>query len=318
VGFGAFLARRLAALAATLLATSFIVYGAVYLAPGSPLTAVTGGRPLPPTTLKAISHQYGFDKPFLVRYWDWLTGILHGDFGQSVVSRQDVSSLITPRVGTTVFLIAYAAFLILLFGVALGLVSALRKGHTDTVILATTSVGTAIPSFVAAIVLIWIFALKLGWLPALGGGSGFADQLRHLTMPAVALALSGVAYVARLTRAAANDELRREHVETARGRGIPERYVVQRHVLRNALVPITTAAGLTIAGLIAGTVVVENAFALNGLGSFLVQAVGQKDVPVVQAICLILVAAFIIVNTIVDLLYAVIDPRISFGGGGDG
>jgi peptide/nickel transport system permease protein len=170
---------------------------------------------------------------------------------------------------------------------------------------------------VAAIVLIWIFTLQLGWLPALGSGSGFAGQLRHLTMPAVALALSGIAYVARLTRAAANEELRREHVATARSRGIPERYVVQRHVLRNALVPITTAAGLTIAGLIAGTVVVETAFALNGLGSFLVQAVGQKDVPVVQAICLILVAAFIVVNTVVDLLYAVIDPRIGFGGGGD-
>jgi peptide/nickel transport system permease protein len=311
------MARRLAALAGTLLATSFIVYGAVYLAPGSPLTALTGGRPLPPSTLHAISHQYGFDKPFIVRYWDWLTGVLHGDFGQSVVSRQDVSSLITPRIGTTVFLIAYAALLILLLGVALGLVSALRKGRVDTTILTVTSVGTAVPSIVAAIVLIWIFTLQLGWLPAIGSGSGFVDQLRHLTMPAVALALSGIAYVARLTRAAANDELRREHVATARSRGIPERYVVQRHVLRNALVPITTAAGLTIAGLIAGTVVVENAFALNGLGSFLVQAVGQKDVPVVQAICLILVATFIIVNTVVDLLYAVIDPRIGFGGGGD-
>ena len=315
MGYGAFLARRLAALAATLLATSFIVYGAVYLAPGSPLTAVTGGRPLPPSTLKAISHQYGFDKPFLVRYWDWLTAVVHGDFGQSVVSHQDVSSLITPRIGTTVFLIVYAALLILLFGVALGLVSSLRKGHTDTVILATTSVGTAIPSFVAAIVLIWFFALKLGWLPALGSGSGLADQLRHLTMPAVALALSGVAYVARLTRAAANDELRREHVETARGSGLAESYIIRRHVLRNALIPITTAAGLTVAGLIAGTVVVENAFALNGLGSFLVQAVGQKDVPVVQAICLILVAAFIVVNTVVDILYAFIDPRIGLGGG---
>ena len=134
-------------------------------------------------------------------------------------------------------------------------------------------------------------------------------------MPAVALALSGVAYVARLTRAAANDELRREHVETARGRGLAESYVIRRHVLRNALIPITTAAGLTVAGLIAGTVVVENAFALNGLGSFLVQAVGQKDVPVVQAICLILVAAFIVVNTVVDIFYAFIDPRIGLGGG---
>jgi peptide/nickel transport system permease protein len=315
VALGVFVARRMAALAATLLVTSFIIYGAVYIAPGSPLTAVTGGRPLPPSTLRAISHQYGFDKPFLVRYWDWLTGVLHGDFGQSIVSRQDVASLITPRIGTTVFLVVYSALLILVIGVALGLVSSLRKGRVDTLILGGTAVGTATPSIVASIVLIFIFTLQLGWLPALGGGSGFVDQLRHLTMPAIALAISGVAYVARLTRAAANEELRREHVATARSRGIPERIVIRRHVLRNALIPITTAAGLTIASLIAGTVVVENAFALNGLGSFLVQSVGQKDVPVVQAICLILVAAFIIVNTIVDLLYAVIDPRIGFGGG---
>ena len=255
MGFGAFIARRLAALVATLLATSFIVYGAVYLAPGSPLDAVTGGRPLPPATLRAISHEYGFDKPFLVRYWDWLTGVLHGDFGRSIVFRQQVSQLIEPRIGTTVFLVVYSAVLILLVGVALGVVSALRKGHTDTVILGATAVGTSTPSFVAAIVLISIFTLQLGWLPALGTGSGFSDELKHMTMPAVALALSGVAYVARLTRAAANDELRREHVDTARGRGIPERLVIRRHVLRNALIPITTVAGLTIASLIAGTVV---------------------------------------------------------------
>jgi peptide/nickel transport system permease protein len=314
VAFGVFIARRIAALLATLLATSFIVYGAVYLAPGSPLDAVTGGRPLPPATLRAISHEYGFDKPFLVRYWDWLTGVMHGDFGRSIVFRQQVSALIEPRIGTTVFLVVYSAVLILLVGVALGVVSALRKGHTDTVILGATAVGTSTPSFVAAIVLISIFTLQLGWLPALGTGSGFGDELKHMTMPAVALALSGVAYVARLTRAAANDELRREHVDTARGRGIPERLVIRRHVLRNALIPITTVAGLTIASLIAGTVVVENAFALNGLGSYLVEAVGQKDIPVVQAICLILVAAFIVVNTVVDILYAVIDPRIEIGG----
>ena len=314
---GVFIARRIGALAATLLVTSFIVYGAVDLAPGSPLDAVTGGRPLPPSTLHAISREYGFDKPFLIRYGDWLSGVVHGDFGRSVVFRQDVSSLIRPRIGTTVFLVTYSAVLILAAGVALGVVSALRKGTVDTVILGVTAVGTSTPSFVAAIFLIAIFTLQLGWFPALGTGSGgFVDELRHMTMPAVALALSGVAYVARLTRAAANEELRREHVDTARSRGIPERLVIRRHVLRNALIPITTVAGLTIASLIAGAVVVENAFALNGLGSYLVQAVGQKDIPVVQALCLLLVAAFIIVNTIVDLLYVVIDPRIDLTSGG--
>ncbi len=310
MAFALFIGRRLVAMAATLLATSFIVYGSIYLSPGSPVSAVTGGRPLPPATIAAINKEYGFDKPFLVRYWEWLTGVLHGDFGTSIVFRQDVWSLIEPRIGTTTFLVVYSGLMILAVGVALGVLSALHKGRTDTVILGVTAVGTSTPSFVAAIVLISIFTLQLGWLPALGGGSGFVDELKHMTMPAVALALAGVAYVARLTRAAANEELAREHVETARSRGIPERLVIRRHVLRNALIPITTVAGLTIASLIAGTVVVENAFALNGLGSYLVEAVGQKDIPVVQAICLILVAAFIIVNTIVDILYALIDPRI--------
>ena len=134
-------------------------------------------------------------------------------------------------------------------------------------------------------------------------------------MPAAALALAGTAYVARLTRAAMNEELGREHVDTARVRGIPERLIIRRHVLRNALIPITTVGGLTVAGLIAGSVVVENAFALNGLGSYLVTSVEQKDFPIVQAIALLLVTAFVVVNTIVDALYGLIDPRIRVTGG---
>jgi peptide/nickel transport system permease protein len=133
-------------------------------------------------------------------------------------------------------------------------------------------------------------------------------------MPAVALAIAGTAYVARLTRAAATEELAREHVDTARSRGIPERLVVQRHVLRNAMIPVSTVAGLTVAGLIAGSVVVENAFAVNGLGSYLVTSVEQKDFQVVQAITLLLVAAFVVVNTFVDMLYGLLDPRVRVSG----
>ena len=298
-----FLAGRLAGLAATLLVMSFIVYGALYLAPGSPIAVITGGRPLPPQTIAAINAEYGFDKPFLLRYLQWLGNVLHGDFGQSIVFRENVSTLIASRVGTTAFLVVYAALLIIGFGVVLGLASALRKGPADTAILATTTVGIS------------VFTLALHWFPAIGAGTGFTDRLWHLTMPAVALALAGTAYVARLTRTATNEELDREHVDTARGRGIPEPLIIRRHVLRNAMIPITTVGGLTVAGLIAGSVVVENAFALNGLGSYLVTSVEQKDFPVVQAIALLLVAAFVIVNTIVDALYGIIDPRVRVTGG---
>lgn len=298
----------------TLLVTSFVVYGALYIAPGNPIAILTGGRPVSQRTISAIQAEYGLNRPFFYSYANWLEKVVGGNFGKSIVFRENVSTLITARVGTTAFLVAYAALLIIIFGVLLGIVSALRKGTTDTAILAATTVGIATPSFVAAIVMISVFTLGLHWFPAIGAGTGFADRLWHLTMPSAALALAGTAYVARLTRAAANEELAREHVDTARSRGIPEPLVVQRHVLRNALIPITTVAGLTVAGLIAGSVVVENAFAVNGLGSYLVTSVEQKDFPVVQAITLLLVAAFVVVNTVVDILYAVIDPRVRMTG----
>jgi len=310
-----FAAGRLVGLAVTLLVMSVIVYGGLYLAPGNPVAVLTGGRPLPHRTIVAIEAQYGLNKPFFFRYVDWLGKILSGNLGKSIVFRENVSTLIAARAGTTAFLVAYAALLIIVFGVVLGLVSALRKGsQTDAVILGTTTIGIATPSFVAAILMISIFTLGLHWFPAIGAGTGIVDRLWHLTLPSVALAMAGTAYVARLTRSAASEELQREHVDTARSRGIPEPLVIRRHVLRNAMIPITTVGGLTIAGLIAGSVVVENAFALNGLGSYLVTSVEQKDFPVVQAIALILVAAFVVVNTIVDILYALVDPRVTIVG----
>ena len=311
-----FAASRLAGLVVTLVLTSFIVYGALYIAPGNPIATLTGGRPLPQKTIAAIQAQYGLNQPFLLRYAHWLGNVIKGNFGQSIVFRENVTTLIAARASTTTFLVAYAALLIILFGVLLGVISALRKGPADTAILAGTTIGIATPSFVAAILMISVFTLGLHWFPAIGAGSGFADRLWHLTMPAVALALAGTAYVARLTRAAANEELQREHVDTARSRGIPEALIVKRHVLRNAMIPVTTVAGLTVAGLIAGSVVVENAFAVNGLGSYLVTSVEQKDFGVVQAITLLLVGAFVVVNTAVDMLYALIDPRVRVAGAG--
>src|SRR5262245_24123336 len=303
-------ASRLVGLAVTLLLTSVIVYGALYIAPGNPIATITGGRPVPPKTIHAIEAEYGLNQPFLLRYVHWLGNLFHGNFGTSIVFRENVSTLIAARASTTAFLVAYAALLIILFGIVLGVVSALRRGPTDTAILAVTTIGIATPSFVAAILMISVFTLGLHWFPAIGAGSGLADRLWHLTMPAAALALAGTAYVARLTRAAATEELAREHVDTARSRGIPERLVV----LRNAMIPVSTVAGLTVAGLIAGSVVVENAFAINGLGSYLVTSVEQKDFQVVQAITLILVAAFVVVNTFVDMLYGVLDPRVKVAG----
>jgi peptide/nickel transport system permease protein len=181
------------------------------------------------------------------------------------------------------------------------------------VITIATGIGYGIPSFVAAIVLITVFSVDLGWFPVFGAGGGLTDRLWHLTLPAVALALSWIAYVSQLTRASVREELHREHVDTARARGIPRRLIVRRHVLRNAMIPITIVAGLTVAGLIAGDVVVEQAFGISGLGALLDQSVAQKDFAVVQAISLILVAVFVVVNALVDVVNAALDPRVRAG-----
>jgi len=294
----------------TLLVTSFVVYGALYLAPGSPVTFLLGPQNANPETIARLTAEYHLDEPFIQQWASWLGGIIQGDLGYSIVARSDVAGLIGPRVGLTVLLIAYAGLLTIGFGVLAGTVSGLRSGKLDGMITLVTSVGLGVPQFVSAVFLISVFAVGLGWFPTFGGGAGFADQVYHLTLPAVALALSGSAYVARLTRAAVREEAGRDHVVTARARGLAPAAIVRRHVLRNAAIPVVTVSGLTIAGLIAGTVVVETAFGLNGLGALLVESVQQSDFATVQAITLVMVAAFVVVNTLVDVAYVALDPRI--------
>jgi peptide/nickel transport system permease protein len=294
----------------TLLVSSVVIYGALYLSPGSPLGFLTGGHSLPPAQIKQVEAFYHLNESFLPGYWHWLMGILHGNFGDSVIVHQSVWSLISPRLGSTVFLLVYAGLLVLLFGLGLGIIAAIRGGKADAGITALTSVAIATPSFVFALVLITLFAVGTKWFPVSGSGSGVADRLWHLTLPAIVLATTSLGYVTQLTRTAVRSELNREHVDTARARGIPEHLVISRHVVRNAMIPIVTLTSVTLAVLIAGLAVVEDVFGLNGIGSYLVQAVSQHDFPVVQAICLLLVAAFVITSAIVDLLYPLIDPRV--------
>ena len=300
-------------LVATLLVSSFVIFSALYVAPGNPIAVLSGGRTLPPESIAVLEERFHLNDPFFSRYGSWLGGVLHGDFGYSISHRQDVSNLIAARIGTTAALVLYASILILALGIGLGVLAGLKPGLADTSVLVATAVSAAIPSFVAAIVLILVFAVRLGWFPALGGGHGVLGTIRSLTLPAFALAISSLAIVARVTRASVREEFGREHVQTATSRGIPYPQLVRRHVLRNAAIPITTISGITIASLIAVAAVVERAFALNGLGAYLVAAAASKDFAVVQGISLVLVAAFVLVNVFVDVLYAVLDPRVKLG-----
>ncbi|MBX5440749.1 MAG: ABC transporter permease [Solirubrobacteraceae bacterium] len=309
----AFVLRRLALLVVALLVSSFVIFAGLQLAPGDPLAALSGGRSLPPEALEALRAQYRLDDPFLVQYGNWLVHAVQGDLGQSIAQRHDVATIIGERIGVTAQLVALAAVIILVAGVGLGVLAGLRRGPVDAAVLVVTTLLAAIPSFVAAIVLMSVFAVQLGWFPAVGAGDGFADRLHHLVLPAIALAASALAIVARVTRASVREELEREHVETAVSRGLPRRLVLRRHVLRNAAIPIATVSGITILSLIALSAVVERAFGINGLGATLVQAAAAKDLALVQGISLVLVAAFVVGNTLVDLVYAVLDPRVTVG-----
>jgi peptide/nickel transport system permease protein len=308
-----FLGRRLAMLAVSLLVASFVIFGALYLAPGNPVAALSGGRSLPASSLRVLEARYHLNAPFFAQYWYWLDDALHGNLGISITLRENVSTLIGSRIWTTAGLVLYASIIILVAGIGMGVAAGLRPGLLDTSALVASAISAAIPSFVAAIVLITVFAVKLHWFPPLGNGTNVISNLQHFTLPAFALAISSLAIVARVTRTAIRQESGREHVQTAISRGIPWRQVVRRHILRNAAIPITTISGITIASLIAVAAVVETAFSLNGLGAYLVSAAQSKDLAVVQGISLLLVTAFVVINTLVDFAYALLDPRVALG-----
>lgn len=308
-----YLARQFVSMVVLLLLSSILIYGSLYLAPGSADAVLFGNHAVPAATREAVDAQYHLNQPFVVQYLDWLGGVLRGNFGLSIAYRTPVAQRITAALPTTVFLVIYATVIITIAGVALGVISALAPSKVDAIIMAFTNVGTAVPVFVAAIVLLEVFAVRLGWFPALGPGSGFFGRLDHLTLPAISLALWAVAYLTRVTRTSMQDELHGDPVLTARSRGLPERIVIARHVFRNALLPIVTVTGLQVAGLIAGTVIVEQAYGLEGLGQLLLTSVEDKDFATVQAVSLILVGAFVVMNTLVDIAYTVLDPRIRLG-----
>ncbi|MBK0420406.1 ABC transporter permease [Leucobacter sp. CSA1] len=305
------LMKRVGGALVTLLVTSFVVYGALYLVPGDPVATLLRGRKVTPEAVAAVRDQYRLDDPFLVRYWDWLTGFVTGDFGQSLQFRQDVAGLIASRLPTTALLIGLSALLIVIVGLMLGLLSALKPGWVDRSLVATTSIASSVPVFIGALLLIYIFSAQLSWFPAFGSGGGsLLERIHHLTLPALALALSYAGIVARVSRSSFRREATSTRLDAARARGITGPYLLRHHVVRNGLVPVLTLSGSLIAGLLVTSQIVEVAFGLNGLGSLLVESVRSIDFSVVQAIAMIIVAAFILTNMVIDLLLPLIDPRM--------
>lgn len=313
-GLARFILLRLAVAVPLLLLITFGVFALVHVAPGDPARALLGSRPSDPATLAAIRERYHLDDPFLVQYGKWLWQVLQGDLGRSIQGNQRVTGAILQRLGVTVYLTAFSTILVLAFGVLLGAVAAIRRGsRLDRAVVMLGVFGISSPAFVTGILLLYLFGVVLDWFPTFGAGRGFVDRAWHLTLPAAALALSVMAIIVKITRASMVEEMDKDYVTFARARGLAPGRVVLGYVLRNALVPVVTAAGLIVVGLVAGAIYVEVTFALPGLGSLTIDAVQKRDIPMIQGTTLLFSAFVIAVNLAIDVVYVLIDPRIRFG-----
>lgn len=306
-----FLNRWFFAPVLTIFVASFVVFSALSLTPGDPVAQMLGGKSTPEQRAD-LTQKLGLDKNVFERYFDWLTGVFRGDWGTSYAYGDSVSSVLMPRMDVTASLVTYAALLILVGGVLLGLFGGLSN-RMKPVFAGSIALMISIPSYVAATLLLAVFSVNLGWFPSFGAGDPGPDRIWHLTLPAFALSVAWSAYMAQITMAAVGDQQKREYVQTAIGRGLPRSLIVRKHILRNAGVPIITASGLAVAALVAGSVLVESAFTIDGIGSLLVRSVSSKDVPVVAAVSLIIIAGFVAVMTIVDILQTLIDPALRKG-----
>jgi peptide/nickel transport system permease protein len=315
-GVSVFAAKRLLGLAAVLLVISFGTFSLLAIAPGDPAQLLLGTREQSPAVIEAVRQEYHLDRPFLSQYAIWLGHAVRFDFGRSIRTQEPVWGVISVRLGLSVFLSVYATLVALVFGVPLGVLAAVRQRRSaDRTVVAVSVVGVSTPAFVSGVAFLYIFAVLLGWFPVFGAGGGFVDRAYHLTLPAFALALTVMALVVKLTRAAMIGALEQDYIVFARARGVSAHGVLLSYALRNALIPVVTAVGAILGALIAGAVLVEVAFTLPGLGSLLVESVEAKDIPVVQGLTVVIAVVIVAVNLLTDLVYLAVDPRIRFGVG---
>jgi peptide/nickel transport system permease protein len=311
-----YILRRVAALAATLLFVSLLVFVVVRVLPGDPALIILGIEANPDSVAR-IRRELGLDRPVPVQYAQWIGRALRGDLGRSIQYDLPVSTLILSRLAVTLPLTLLAAGLMIAAAIPLGVFAATRHRRLgDYLTMTLSQLGVAIPGFWAGLLLILLFSVQLGWVQA-GGfdgwGQGVWPALRSLLLPAAALGLFQFAVLARTTRSAVLEVLREEYVKTARAKGLAERRVLFRHALRNALIPIVTVAGVQLGQLLAGSIILESVFYLPGLGRLTLAAISARDLPVVQGVVLFVASMIVTVNAAVDILYGVLDPRIRYG-----
>ncbi|MFO1193745.1 MAG: ABC transporter permease [Rhodoferax sp.] len=312
-----FILRRLAQLLPVLLIASTGIWAMIYAVPGDPVAVIVGENATP-EQMQAVRERLGLDKPVLVQYFSWLGNALQGDLGLSIQNREPVRDLIAQRVPATIQLGIAATLVGLLLGIPVAVISALRPNSwIDRSLSGWSALALGVPTFWLGILLILLFAVYLHWLPAASTYVSLFESpwqaVLNLLLPALTLGIYVSGIFARFLRASLLGELKADYVRTARSKGLRERDVVGRHVMRNALLPFVTIVGLMMANFIGGTVVTESVFTYPGLGRLLIQAISTRDYPLIQGCILFILLVFVLINLLVDVLYAYIDPRIDYG-----
>ncbi len=312
---GAFIIRRVLMALIVIFILTFISFMVMQLIPGDPVLFMLGLEATQ-EQIDALRHELWLDRPVLVQYGHWLGNILQGDFGKSVMYREDVTALIANRLPITLHLATLALIFSVTFGITAGIISAVTRGtFLDQFITVLANIGVAVPIFWLGIMGVYLFGLKLGWLPTQGYTSpieNFWLNTRQLVMPTFCMAVIPLAVVTRLSRSSMLEVVRQDYIRTARAKGLTERVIIMKHALKNALIPVVTILALLVASLFGGSVLVETVFNIPGMGRLLVRAVFDKDFVIVQACLLIIAVVVAVLNLVVDILYSWLDPRIRY------
>ncbi|MFL0361787.1 ABC transporter permease [Pseudobacillus sp. 179-B 2D1 NHS] len=308
-----YIIRRLLFLVPILFIVSVLIFGMSRLVPGDPAIIMAGGHQTSPEVLDNIREKYHLNKPVIEQYAIWLKNVAVGDLGESFKMKQSVTNMIVERLPLTFQLIVMSMIFTLIIAIPLGILSAVKKNtwmdHLSTLF---AFVGVSSPVFFTGILMVLLFSYHLDWLPAFGAGSGFNENLIHLLLPSLALSFNMIALNSGITRSGMIEVMNTNYIQTAVAKGLPRKAIIFKHALRNALIPLVTVTGIQIGVLIVGTVLVEYTFGLGGLGSLIINGVQTSDYPVVQGTMLFMVVVFLLINLVVDVLYAIIDPRIRY------
>lgn len=312
-----YIARRVVAIGVILVVISILIFAITQALPGN-VARMIAGQFATPDVIAAIELKLGLNDPLVTQYWRWAGGILSGDLGQSLIMQRPIGPMLRAALAHSAVLAAVSLLLVTIIGIGLGIIAAIKRNTAiDHGISVITFFGISVPEFFWGIVLILVFAGYLRWLPSGGAGDpseGFGARLSHLVLPAATLTFALIAHVSRMTRSSMLETLRSPYILYARAKGLPERVVLMRHALRNALLPTITVLAIDVGWLIGGIVVVETVFSFPGLGRLLLFAIERRDLPLIQASMLVVAAIYCFANLAADLLYAYFNPKIRYGG----